>query len=427
MTPVQNIVVHNLQTAPSFRAPLARRMEPDLRTVSLLLVFCLLTGCAAYSSRQVAPTPIVQAKAEIPETQLLDVGILVFESKELDPKDAKKEGTNAEIRKAESHFIPYHLKNTLHQSSHWGAVQVIPAATDSVDLTVGGKILSSNGEHLVLAIEAKDATGKKWLKKTYRDTATASSYTGNQPGQKEPYQNLYNTIANDLAAFKLKLTAADIKTIRTVAQLKYAQTFAPDAFAGYLIADKNKPLRINRLPAADDPMMARLLQIREREYMYVDTLNQQYEDFYNQMWPSYENWRKLNQVERDAIKKIKKEAFTKQLLGALLIAGAVAIGSSSDSDTARVVTPAMIVIGGQVFISGWNVSKDARMHSAAIEELSESFGAQMQPVTVQFEGKQYELTGSAEEQFAQWKTLLRQIYFAETGFGPAPPVKNTNQ
>jgi hypothetical protein len=45
----------------------------------------------------------------------------------------------------------------------------------------------------------------------------------------------------------------------------------------------------------------------------------------------------------------------------------------------------------------------------------------MQPVTMEFEGKQYELTGSAEEQFKHWKQLLRQIYYAETGFEPAAP------
>jgi hypothetical protein len=85
------------------------------------------------------------------------------------------------------------------------------------------------------------------------------------------------------------------------------------------------------------------------------------------------------------------------------------------------MAPAMVIIGGQVFISGWNVSKEAEMHSTAIEELSESFGNEMQPVTMEFEGKQYKLTGPAEEQFKHWKLLLRQIYLAETGFEPASP------
>jgi hypothetical protein len=379
----------------------------------------IFSGCATYGSQKVGPTPIEQAKAEIPEEQLIDVGILVFESKELTPEDAKDEGTNADIRKSETHFMPYHLKNTLHQSGHWGAIQVIPAETNSVDLLVKGKILESNGEKLILEVDVVDATGKRWFKKKYGVKASESYYSGNQAGEKDAYQDLYNTIANDMAKYKIRLTAAEIKTIRTVSKLKFAQEFAPDAFGDYLTKDKKGRLSVNRLPADNDPMMDRLLNIREREYMYVDTLNQQYEGFYNEMWPPYENWRKLNYTEREAIKKIKREALTKQLLGALLVAGAIVAGSQ-DSNMARIVAPAMVLVGGQVFISGWNISKEAEMHSAAIEELSESFGDEMQPVIMEFEGQQYELTGTAEEQFKRWRELLRQIYFAETGFEPTP-------
>ena len=379
----------------------------------------IFSGCATYGSQKVGPTPIEQVKAEIPEEQLIDVGILVFESKELTPEDAKDEGTNADIRKSETHFMPYHLKNTLHQSGHWGAIQVIPAETNSVDLLVKGKILESNGEKLILEVDVVDATGKRWFKKKYNAKASESYYSGNQAGEKDAYQDLYNTIANDMAKYKIRLTAAEIETIRTVSKLKFAQEFAPDAFGDYLTKDKKGRLSVNRLPADNDPMMDRLLKIREREYMYVDTLNQQYERFYNEMWPPYENWRKLNYTEREAIKKIKREALTKQLLGALLVAGAIVAGSQ-DANMARIVAPAMVLVGGQVFISGWNVSKEAEMHSAAIEELSESFGDEMQPVIMEFEGQQYELTGTAQEQFKRWRELLRQIYFAETGFEPTP-------
>ncbi len=391
-------------------------------TNNCILVFaCLIAmvGCATYGSQKVGPTPIEHAKVEIPENQLIDVGILVFESEELTPEKAEKEGTNADIRKAESHFIPYHLKNTLQQSGHWGAIQVVPAETNSVDLLVKGKIIQSNGEILVLEIDVVDATAKRWFKKKYSAEASGYLYSGNQAGSKDAYQDLYNAIANDMAKFKKKLTATEIEAIRIVSKLKFAQEFAPDAFEGYLTKDKKDRLSVNRLPADNDPMMERLLKIREREYMYVDTLNHQYEKFYNSMWSSYENWRQLNETERAAIKKIKRDAMTKQLLGALLIAGAIAAGSQ-DSNIGRVLAPAMVIIGGQVFISGWNVSKEAEIHSAAIEELSESFGDEMQPVTMEFEGQQYELTGSAEEQFNRWKELLRQIYFAETGFTPEP-------
>ena len=389
---------------------------------SLLFLAAMLTlaGCATYGSRNVGPTPIELAKTEIPEEQLIDIGILVFETKELTPEEAKDEGTSLEIRKAESHFMPYHLKNTLHQSGQWGAIQVVPAETNTVDLLVKGKILESNGENLVLEIDVVDATGKRWFKRKYSAEASASAYSGNKAGEKDAYQDLYNTIANDMAEYKNKQSAADIKTIRTVSKLKFAREYAPDAFDAYLAQDKKGHLSIKRLPADNDPMMARLLNIREREYMYLDALNQQYDWFYNQMWPSYENWRQLNLTEREAIHTVKREALTKQLLGALLIAGAIAAGSQN-SNVGRAMAPAMVIIGGQVFISGWNVSKEAEMHSTAIEELSESFGNEMQPVTMEFEGKQYKLTGSAEEQFKHWKLLLRQIYLAETGFEPTSP------
>jgi len=393
----------------------------------LLILACLLVmvGCATFGSQKVSPTPIDRASTEIPEDQLMDVGILVFESKELTSKAAQKEGTDPDIRKAESHFVPYHLKNALQQSSHWGAIQVIPAETNSVDLLVKGKIIESNGEHLVLEISVADATGISWFKKTYSSEANEYNYSGNQVGEKDAHQDLYNTIANDMAKFKKKLTAAEIKTIRTVSKLKFAKDFAPDAFGDHLTQNKRGHIKIKRLPADNDPMMDRLMKIREREYMYVDTLNQYYDGFYNEMWPSYENWRQLNLTERKAIKKIKREALTRQLIGALLVAGAIAAGSS-DSNAARVIAPAMVIIGGQVIIRGWNISKEAEIHSAAIQELSESFGDEMQPVTMEFEGQQYELTGTAEEQFKRWKELLRQIYFAETGFTPSPASEEQN-
>ena len=395
------------------------------KTILFFSAILIFSGCATYGSHTVGPTPIEQAKTEIPEEQLMDVGILVFETKELTAEDAKDEGTSLDIRKAETHYIPYHLKNTLHQSGHWGAIQVVPAETNSVDLLVKGKILESNGEDLVLEVDVVDATGKRWFKRKYSAEVSTPDYSGNKVGEKDAYQDLYNAIANDMAEYKMKQDVAEIKTIRTVSKLKFAREFAPDAFDGYLAQDKKERLSVKRLPADDDPMMERLLKIREREYMYVDTLNRQYDGFYNEMWPPYENWRKLNLTEREARKKIKREAMTKQLLGALIVAGAVVAGTRN-ANAGRVLAPAMAVIGGQVFISGWNVSKEAQMHSAAIEELSESFGNEMQPVTMEFEGRQYELTGSAEEQFKRWKLLLRQIYFAETGFETTPSPEEQN-
>ena len=394
-------------------------MKFTVRHNVLWMAFILFffTGCAAHTAQKVGPTTIMKAQEEIPEDQLLDVGIQVFESEKISEDQAKEEHTSQEVRKAENHFIPYHMKNTLQRSNYWGAVRVLPTDTESIDVLVKGEILESNGEHLVLKIDVVDASGKHWFSKKYESEATLASYSGNQMGEKDAYQDIYNAISNDLTTYRMDLSPGAVKNIRTVSKLKFAEDFAPSAYNGYLAKDKKNIITVNRLPADDDPLMIRLLKIRERENMYVDALNGYYEEYYSEMWASYENWRKLNYEEIKSIKKIKRDATMRKLAGVLLLAGAIALNAGEANNTGA-LQAGMILVGGQVIVQGFNISKEAEIHSAAIKELSESFGSEMRPVVMEFEGKQYELTGSAEEQFKHWRELLQQIYIAETGFDP---------
>lgn len=408
-----------------------KKMCPT-RTIKLFitLILILFTGCASFTAQKVGPTTMMKAQEEILEEQLLDVGIFVFDSDEVTQEKAKEEHTSQQIRKAERHFMPYHLKNSLQKSSYWGAVRVLPGETKSVDVLVKGKVLESNGANLMLQIDVMDATGKTWFSKKYKSEATLAFYSGNQAGEKDAFQDLYNIISNDMAAYLLELSPEEIKNLRTVSKLKFAQDFAPSVYDGYLTKDKKDLITVNRLPADEDTIMNRLLKIRERENMFVDTLNEYYREYYVKMWSSYENWRKLNYEEIRAIKKIKRSALNQKLVGMLLLAGAIALNSGEVNNTGALQV-SMILIGGQVIINGFNVTKEAEIHSAAIKELSESFGSEMQPVVMEFEGKQYELTGSAEEQFQHWRELLHQIYIKETGFDPDvssdPKEKTTSE
>ena len=384
-------------------------------TLILFVSLIIINGCATHKGQEVGPTPILQAQKEFKEEELLDVGIAVFKSNELTEEEAKEEGTNAEIRKAEGHYMPYVLETTLQESSHWGAVRVLPSEETVVDLLVKGEIIESNGEHLVVKVDLVDATGKTWMTKAYEAQATENTYIDNKEGKKDAFQDLYNTIANDMAAYKKQLTPDEIKTVRTVSKLKFADDFAPEAFGGYLSKNKENITTITRLPADDDPMMARLLKIRERDQMYVDTLNEYYEGFYNEMWSPYEDWRKANYVEQTAIRSIKRKALLQKLVGALMVAAAIGLGVGDVQGTAALQS-VMVIAGGAVIINGFNVSKEAEIHRDAIQELSESFGKEMKPITVEFQGETYKLTGSAEEQYKHWRELLRQIYYKETGF-----------
>ena len=99
-----------------------------------------------------------------------------------------------------------------------------------------------------------------------------------------------------------------------------------------------------------------------------------------------------------------------------MIAGAIALQAGDIGDTSA-LSGTLIVGGGQVIVSGINITEQVKIHTAAIQELAESFGAEMRPTVIELEGKRYELVGTAGEQYLEWKDLLREIYFEETGFG----------
>lgn len=392
-------------------------MGKSVRHFSLaFLAIFFLASCATLNSSKIAQTEILQAQQQIPEEELLDIGITVFESEEITVKQSRKEGTNPDVRNAENHFVPYHLKNTLEQSGHWGMVRVTPLESESADVLVNGEIIESNGENLTVKVTVSDSGGNVWLKKKYKATVTENAYKNNTSGQKDIFQGLYNAIANDMAKYKKDLSTEEIKEIRTISKLKFARFFAPHAFDDYL-EEKRGKFTLKRLPADNDTMISRILERRERVYMFEDTVNEYYEGFYNEMWPPYEEWRKLNLTERIALSEQKRSALLRQVGGALLVALGIIL-EVQDVHDSPILTGGLVIVGGQVFLSGLNISKQAQMHYETLEELGESFGSEMKPVVVEFEGKKYELTGSVEEQYKRWKELLHEIYYIETGFTP---------
>ena len=395
-------------------------MTISFQTHLCILCLCLflMSACSTLNARKTAQTKTVQAKQTIAEEELLDVAIAVFTSNEISEKKAEKEGTNPEVRNAENHFVPYHLKNTLEQSGYWGMVRVTPLLSESPEVLVRGEITESNGRYLAVKVTVSDATGKVWQEKHYRTSAIASDYLSTAPGEKDAFQGLYNAIANDMADYLRELSPDEIKKLRTVSNLKFAHNFAPQAFGDYLDEDSRGKLSVRRLPADDDTMMARILQIREREYMFEDIINEYYENFYNAMWSPYHDWRSSNLTEQLALEKQKRSALLREAAGALLVALAILM-EVQDVHDSPALTGTLVIIGGQVFMSGLNISKQSQMHYEALKELSESFGSDMKPAVMEFEGKKYELTGSAEEQYNKWRELLREIYYAETGLPPA--------
>ena len=57
---------------------------------------------------------------------------------------------------------------------------------------------------------------------------------------------------------------------------------------------------------------------------------------------------------------------------------------------------------------------EANFHKDTLEELNRSFQTEVQPMVVAVEGRTVKLTGTVEEQYDEWRRLLRELYEAET-------------
>jgi len=379
-----------------------------------LVALLFAAGCATSNPSAVRPGPIIEAREQIPEEQLLEVGIKVFEPGEMTEEQVEEAGVTEDIRKAETYFIPYHLKATMQRSGHWGPVRVVPDELDYLDLQVHGEIEESNAEKLRVHITAVDATGRVWLERTYEATINQMTYKASRPPEWDVFQSVYHDIANDLVLYKNSLSPEKIEEIRTTSQIRFAADFAPTPFANY-VEEKDGRYRLRRLPSEDDPMLSRLTQIRQRENMYVDTLDEYYEDFFRDMRDNYDDWRKFTQQEMQALREVKRKSLGRIVGGVGLIATAIALEAAGVRGAATLGN-VLVLGGGAVIVDGINVAKEAGIHRAGIEELGESFSSEMETVVVDLEGKQYELQGSVEEQYRQWRALLHELYEKETGF-----------
>jgi hypothetical protein len=390
----------------------------------LLLVSVLATLLAACSAtgpqRQVnGSVPIEKSLAESSEDQLLDVWIELFDPGELPEDEEEASGLSMDIRKAEAHYIPQHLRDTMEQTGFWGAVRVVPQGTEGAELLVQGKILNSDGERLEVEIRAVDATGVEWLHQTYQSEATVESYKAGEGAVREVFQPMYNAIANDLARFRSLRSANDMLTVRRVATLRFAADLAPEAFEGHLQRSEDGRYSIVRLPAENDPMYQRVHAIRERDFLLIDTLNGHFDNFYRDMQQPYFDWRRTRSEEAASLREIQADATKRKLLGAAAIVGAIAIevlGNGNTRASTGTLRDVMVLGGAYALKTGFDKDSETTIHREAIEELGESFSAETRPLVVDVEGETHELTGSAEVQYAKWRTLLKRIYASETGF-----------
>ena len=354
-----------------------------LLCVLTVVVLLVLTGCA---TNEVAPTETLPDPVNVPLNRAsdsadepLNVSIVSFEGE-------SPSRIYEPIREAESAYLPVQLRDTLIESGSWGAVNVVATSDVAAELLVTAEIVESDAVTLALAIEVKDSRGRIWLDKTYRDYATDYPYEALLNLADDPFQDLFNQIANDMAEVLEQQDATDYSEILDTAMLRYAILLSPDAFSGYLLTDETGLVSMQGLPARNDPLYRRVRDLRLREFAMQDIVDEHFDNFYQDMQRIYPYWRQAS---------YELLVYNDQL------SGREQRGVRSGSWAA--------------VESVYRTYKELKLNEDELRELAGSFEREIAPTVTELEGRVIELQGSLTTQYKTWRRILREIYSETRG------------
>lgn len=378
------------------------------RKASFIACIALLAcaGCAVH-----VPPPSPYTSLAVPadagaEPQLLDVAIGQFTFEAPPLKRGTPDLQLAAVREAESRYMPVMLRHTLTQSGTWGAIHVLPVADRSHDLRVAAEILQSESHTLSLRVSVSDATGAQWFERIYTEHVGSAVHGEDALGVNDPFDGLYNRIANDMLV-ELQQRDADARmTIRNVAELQFGNEFAPDVYGTYLATDRKGIATVTRMPPANDPAVMHLQQIRQRDRAFHDVLQQHYADFAREISNPYVEYRRQSYRELRELQRQQKGARNDIVGGAVLLGVAVAT-SNIDDALATIGSATTAVVGVAKIVRGVTTySTD----SPFLAELEESFSNDVVSETIAFDEDVVILSGSVESLYEQWKDLLRELF-----------------
>ncbi|MFW2421085.1 MAG: hypothetical protein ACN4EJ_00550 [Porticoccaceae bacterium] len=393
--------------------------KPLLALCTTLLLLLSAPSLAIDKITSSTPISLLTPSRAFADSALLDIGLLpLADGLELVDQD---EPVFPEVRMAETIYFVNQLGKMLERSGAWGAVRVVASETMAVDLIITGKVISSNGEELELQISARDSAGEIWLDKNYRQVVGKYAYDRRLKKLRDPFHNLFTEIANDLLSVRESYTDKQATRLRTITALRFAQEFAPQALQGYLQQDSNDQWRITKLPAENDPLMVRIDKIRQRDYLYIDTMQDYYDQFSVQMHEPYQSYRASSYSAVVQARQLNSKA-TRQMISGIgaIIAGIYGRYEGGGSNTTRAISTVGAGFGGLAVRNSLATREKAAAANESVAEMGASLGAEIAPQQIELEDRTITLSGSVDAQYQQWKGLLREIYQRERALPNTP-------
>ena len=382
---------------------------------SLAMLVLLATPVMARVDKVTSTTllPIKTPSEPIPAEALLDVAIPPFNDG-LDLTD-DEDTVFPEVRYAEAIYFSNQLAKIMERSGAWGAIRVTPSTDIVMDLYVTGTIIQSDGETLELEVRVHDTSGREWLEEEYKHVTGKYAYDRRLRGLGDPFQNLFTSIANDILSVRERMGNEQARRLRQISELRFARDFSPEAFSDHISTNRDGTLKIERLPAENDSILQRIEKIRERDYLYVDTMQDYYDRFSQQMHLPYQDFRRASYESVVKARQLRKQANRRMIAGFGAIIAGIYGRTQADSRIQSDAGMATAAVGGYLLKSALDKRQESAEHTEIVAEMGSSLEAEIAPQVIELEDRTITLSGSVEAQYEQWKELLQQIYQQERG------------
>ena len=393
-----------------------------------LAVSCILAGALLSAASVQAVGPVSSSKANAKQGQShnyaklkthtkLNVVVPVFDPNiPEDSNEFAKQGIWPEVRNTEAKLFALRLRDSLQATGAFGAVRVAPNSEAIAELYVSGKILKSTSEDVRLEISVTDISNTDWFSPPRKYKYRVSEYDLTNPRTKDadPYAPIYKEITDDIVAQLAQRKEKQLVRLQQVSALVLARSYSDETFGKYVKESRSGKIRVRDLPADNDPKYQRALQLRAREEIFIDELQNHYQEFSGDVGESYLSWQRESFPEAKEYRKVRARARRERGLGVVSAVAAVVLATKAgDSSIGRTGAVLGGVTAGGLIYKSFQTNADSRIHAEQLKENGQTLDLELAPKNIEFEGKTAELTGTAAEQFQQHREYLEKWYADE--------------
>jgi hypothetical protein len=128
----------------------------------------------------------------------------------------------------------------------------------------------------------------------------------------------------------------------------------------------------------------------------------------------YIQWRRESYNEVMSLRNMKSKARNQKLMGAAAILAGI-LGAGNGDAVVRAASAIGVAGGAYVLKAGYESSADAQIHIDALQELGDSLEASIESHVIELEDRTVTLTGTVENQYQQWREILKELYQLDVG------------